>query len=1599
MSVDSSDQDDDRMQYVKKDLFRPVNNPYNNNHANAESRSWYRRQSSDVGSSATNEDGDDDDDSSSNRFFVSEASTSGASEADTSENLMQLGVLGGSNRENFDCLLFLDGSADDEEDILLHDDDANFIDETLTRLPPRDPLTPPPPPPQSPPQTTWTTNKSRSIAVAGLGTTANSTADAAISLDINITARATRPLPPSTSYSPDNISLSSYDTASPNHWTRKVHVDFSPVQSKNKNSNATSSTGHHSRRHAPIDEMNTVKGDKGRNINTNGRDSITQHNFTHTTPKRLVIANKPIAANSPSNSTSEASEGEVHLLEEFLQDLRINSEGQVKESSVPGSNASFESSIILHGSTDVEDVLRRSVVAKTIPRQSQPPPPRHVTTATSSRNSFTRPLLMEHSDSFATKGADSIAMTFSDDTGDQQNLVGDRIEANSLLSEDVKSNNSEMMYKLPNNNAFSSPATTVQQVQVVPPPVPLLPPLHYTTTTTTTTIIGGGKQQRENQRRRSDDDIQFTEQNKNTVSIPRGRGNGDPRLGNYVPNSDTSNSNISSNTERSNNRNNLKSTIDHSGDEWSQQMVQEREIRTFSQFAIGTGDANDTPRRRRTRQRSNRRMRRHTQLDNGDDSSSCASSDQSYSNFSQSPTSSMPQSISDVSYESTPQLAPPPTTSELAGSPSNMQSNNDISLKKSISLKNLIQPIQSNNNRSMKRSNSLNLLQPLIQPEFSTRFGSYDGPQHGYLNHQLPPPQLNPNWAMYQPPLTGYFPGHHHQHVHTEARTMGGNMNRGTSFDQRFNFGHQPQQHPHLHHYPATMSHFERPFEPQHFFPTTPHLETTRIPDNFPHSDNNHSQNYTPSHVAGSAERQPSPQKLTHQQQKDAFINDDSHSVSDYSSDDSIENQRNIHYLHEEKNPDTKVIRHNNRKTSLFLPNGVKTTQRFDRLQFLPQISSAAGNKYPTYVCPICKTRQREFFTVSSAPKQFEGAGSYIALFFAVYVITSLYVFGLQEGWGKLDCIYFAVITLTTAGLGDLVPTTDGAKIICSLFIYVGVACIGLLLGSYIAGMLDERSYKEAIANQIKGCPNCARIQNIKDAAQRRMSGFAPTNSKVSMAHVAETHAASLRDINATKRASKKIRRSNEMPSISVSERPLTSPPMDKNDIVSNISNPPLSFNSPSIVQKKMVESPTVQKQLLGSPMTSQILNRQSHTRHISMDLRMGSIGSTTNNNLVSPLTDLNSERFRINSVDIPATVNEGQQFSHDTTSASTNRENGNNIVDLSSSSPSTSTSLSPPPLFEVPLQATGNGIDDLTVESSGSSDDTFLSDDDEIEGRNNSTVNAKYVVLTLKEAFINSLVIIAFGCLGFYLIEGFSLVDSWYFTTVLLTSTGYGDIAPKSDGGKLFATVYLLVAGTILLNNMSMISMIPLELRKRRTEQAVLDQFGDSLDDDALHELATGPLIQRINLDGKDSRGLDECTREMFALAMLIRLGKVTEDDIKQTFAAFRKLDVNNDGVLNSKSIIGGLIQKRRSSVHHNRHERSEQRRQQQATPSQGFTGSWIYPPPPPPQYYEGSVPFVPNSQVNPADMSYNTPLLSMKERSFPAYGNRPLSAPGLYE
>jgi voltage-gated potassium channel len=58
----------------------------------------------------------------------------------------------------------------------------------------------------------------------------------------------------------------------------------------------------------------------------------------------------------------------------------------------------------------------------------------------------------------------------------------------------------------------------------------------------------------------------------------------------------------------------------------------------------------------------------------------------------------------------------------------------------------------------------------------------------------------------------------------------------------------------------------------------------------------------------------------------------------------------------------------------------------------------------------------------------------------------------------------------------------------------------------------------------------------------------------------------------------------------------------------------------------------------------------------------------------------------------------------------------------------------------------------------------------------------------------------IASGTVFYWLVEDLRPVDSLYFSVMTLATVGYGDFSPKTDAGKLFTVVYVLVGVGILL-------------------------------------------------------------------------------------------------------------------------------------------------------------------------------------------------------
>ena len=78
------------------------------------------------------------------------------------------------------------------------------------------------------------------------------------------------------------------------------------------------------------------------------------------------------------------------------------------------------------------------------------------------------------------------------------------------------------------------------------------------------------------------------------------------------------------------------------------------------------------------------------------------------------------------------------------------------------------------------------------------------------------------------------------------------------------------------------------------------------------------------------------------------------------------------------------------------------------------------------------------------------------------------------------------------------------------------------------------------------------------------------------------------------------------------------------------------------------------------------------------------------------------------------------------------------------------------------------------------------------------------------------SLVILA--TIVYRVIEGWSWVDSLYFSVVAITTVGFGDITPSTDTSKLF-TVFYIVAGISIITTY-------LNVRTKRVARRRLDNM-----------------------------------------------------------------------------------------------------------------------------------------------------------------------------
>lgn len=316
--------------------------------------------------------------------------------------------------------------------------------------------------------------------------------------------------------------------------------------------------------------------------------------------------------------------------------------------------------------------------------------------------------------------------------------------------------------------------------------------------------------------------------------------------------------------------------------------------------------------------------------------------------------------------------------------------------------------------------------------------------------------------------------------------------------------------------------------------------------------------------------------------------------------------------------------------------------------------------------------------------------------------------------------------------------------------------------------MLDDKAYHDRKSRQIEACPNCKRIQTIREAATKVQNRFGsqierPARPQHLTRFMSERHVDQPKDHTAKlvvehhhhskpRSTGTASSRSNLSDGSNHSSVGLSTPNVsERKNAGTEASNnglppppPPSTGPSPSASSMKSESPPNY---LLGSPITRNILGRQLHTRHASID-----VGSN------AALAGRQVRRYseELPSIPITPTIEEGKPL----------------VVPTSAPE---ITSWHPDMLDGGSFS--GSDEEDEEDDYSDSEASSVSTIDEIVDERTMNLKAAKYVFLTLKQALVNSMVIIAVGCMGFWLIEGFSLVDSWYFTTVFLTTGEYDKV------------------------------------------------------------------------------------------------------------------------------------------------------------------------------------------------------------------------------
>lgn len=86
---------------------------------------------------------------------------------------------------------------------------------------------------------------------------------------------------------------------------------------------------------------------------------------------------------------------------------------------------------------------------------------------------------------------------------------------------------------------------------------------------------------------------------------------------------------------------------------------------------------------------------------------------------------------------------------------------------------------------------------------------------------------------------------------------------------------------------------------------------------------------------------------------------------------------------------------------------------------------------------------------------------------------------------GIIDAVYFCIVTMTTVGYGDLVPDSTMAKLLACIFVFMGMALVGLLLSKAADTIVENQEILLVKAMHMR--EKCSPVEILKEAETNKV--------------------------------------------------------------------------------------------------------------------------------------------------------------------------------------------------------------------------------------------------------------------------------------------------------------------------------------------------------------------------------------------------------------------------------------------------------------------------------------------------------------------------------